>query len=150
MLPAVALRPASVRSRITNVVSTIGVIRMSATAAAAAMVPARITATIEHAARMPPIARLPQLPMNSFAGWTFQARKPTSAPASPNRISTSAGPSSPENVSARPTDAMAATPAARPSMLSSRFTALSMPANQRMATSVIAALTGLAVSEGSV
>jgi hypothetical protein len=142
MLPRVVLRPASRRSRITNVLSKIGTTRISAAAAAAVPVPARATAVVAQAAMMPPIARLPQLPMNSFAGWRFHPRNPIRPPASATSTVTSAGPSSAANVAARPTAAIAVTPAARPSMLSRRLIALSRPPNQITASTTKAACKG--------
>jgi hypothetical protein len=82
--------------------------------------------------------------MNIRAGYRFHPRKPTSAPDSAASTATIAGPSSAPNVSATPAAAMAVTPAARPSMLSSRLTALSRPPKQRIASTVNAACIGVA------
>ena len=80
--------------------------------------------------------RLPQSPMKRRARGRFQYRKPASAPTSAiSRIkepTPSDGPSS----AARKAVAMSATPAARPSMLSSRLKAWHRPANQIVPISV--------------
>ena len=71
--------------------------------------------------------RLPQSPMNSRARLRFQYRNPSSAPASDVSRTTTAEPRYPGINAARKPAAISPTPAARPSMLSSRFIAWQMP-----------------------
>ena len=80
--------------------------------------------------------RLPESPMKSRAGGRFQNRNPASAPPSTTRSSTRPGPSGATSSAARNNAAISATPAARPSMLSRRFTAWHRPANHTVAMSV--------------
>jgi hypothetical protein len=80
--------------------------------------------------------RLPQSPMNRRARFRFQYRNPSNEPASAVKRTTRVGPRYPGSNAARNTAAISPTPAARPSMLSSRFMAWQIPANQTVATSV--------------
>src|SRR5688572_20644810 len=80
--------------------------------------------------------RLPQSPMNIRAGGRFQYRNPSSAPTSAVSSSTRPGPIDVPSTSASDTAATSPTPAASPSMLSSRFRPWQIPANHTMAISV--------------
>ena len=81
------------------------------------------TGTSDADASTAPMKRLPESPMKSRAGGRFQYRNPTSAPASAVSSSTRPGPSDLPSRKARNSVAISATPAASPSMLSSRFSA---------------------------
>ena len=94
------------------------------------------TGTSDADASTAPMKRLPESPMKSRAGGRFQYRNPTSAPASAISSRTRPGPSDLPSSKARNSVAMSATPAASPSMLSSRFSAWQTPANQTVAISV--------------
>ena len=136
--PFVALRPASLRKTRTNAVSKSGTMRINTTITAGLMNAsgALYTGTSEAAPSIAPMKRLPQSPMNRRARLRFQYRNPSNEPASAVRRTTSVGPRYPGSNAARKAAAMSPTPAARPSMLSSRFMAWQMPANQTVATSV--------------
>src|ERR1043166_4937656 len=76
----------------------------------------------------------PESPMKIEAGLKLYGRKPARDPLSARHTAANAGVPSSANVTPRNKDAIAATPTATPSMLSSRFSALVTPMNQKMVT----------------
>ena len=135
--PCEAARPESLRTTVTSVVSKIGMKRMrTGTATTTMKLRPRSPAELNRAEleRKKPMNIEPQSPMKIEAGFELKARKPTSAAAKVASSMASVVCPLMARLAAMKTAAMADTPAASPSMLSSRLMAFVMPMSQKIVT----------------
>ena len=136
--PSDGRRPDSTRATTTNVVSKIGMnstMTGAAITASSSLGPASTAGPRLAMASTIPTSRLPASPMKIDAGCALYTRKAHSAPSSVASSCVSGAAAVPRT-SSRQTHAIAPTPVASPSMLSSRLNALVMPTIQTSVSSV--------------